>query len=323
MNTSVPSKEKLKIYPVFLPNLGCKIRCVYCNQYIMTGEDIPNLSILGEQLADLYDVDEIAFYGGTFTGLKAEIMTALLSLRPDIPKRISTRPDEIDEKIIELLLSFNVKTVELGVESLDEEVLLHSKRNYKAEDVLQAIRLLKENFQIIAHLMVGLPYDSEKKSIESTRILIDEGIKLFRIHPVIVFKNTELYLLYKEGLYTPLSLDEALSICAKQTMLIEAHDGKVIRIGYHVPQSQMDYVAAGPYHPSFGDMVRSYIVKEVVKSLHIRRIEYNSRFKSWITAYENNKLPVETLETERQGIFFDGVDYKGALKMYLAQKQII
>ncbi|WP_448374781.1 radical SAM protein [Fervidobacterium sp.] len=316
--TNKSKREKPKIYPVFLPNLGCKTRCVYCNQYIMTGENIPEIATLAQQLDVVNDVDEIAFYGGTFTGLKPELMKTLLSLRPDIPKRISTRPDAIDEEVVRILKDTNVRTVELGVESLDEEVLWHSNRRYRFENVINALRLLQD-FNIIVHLMVGLPYDDAKKDIESVKTLINEGVRLFRIHPVIVFKGTELCRLYKEGLYVPLGLNEALSICAEMTMFVEANEGKVIRLGYHVPQSQIGYIVAGPYHPSFGDMVRSLIIKKIVQGFSVKRIEYSKRFEPWIKAYDNNKLPVALLETKSEGIFFDGKDFKEMLLKYVNQ----
>lgn len=310
-------ERRPKIYPVFLPNLGCRTRCIYCNQSIMTGETLPDLKEIAQSLQNLTDVDEIGYYGGTFTGLKPELMEKLLSIRPDIPKRISTRPDVIDEHVVEILKRWNVKTVELGVESIDDEVLKNSKRNYTGADVLRAISLLKDRFEVIAHLMTGLPSDTRAKDLESVRILINTGVSLFRIHPTIVFKDTELEVLFKQGLYKPQTLDEAVNILAEMVIFIEGHNGKVIRLGYHIPQSQLKYVAAGPYHPSFGDMVRSRVVRMIVERFGVKEIAYSRRFTSWVKGYGNDKMSVSFLEiSDEDGIFLDGTPFSDMLRRY-------
>jgi len=297
-------ERKPKIFPVFLPNLGCKTRCVYCNQVIMTGETIPNIDKIAEEVASVTQIDEIAYYGGTFTGLKLELMEKLLSIRPDIPKRVSTRPDVIDENIVEILKRGNVKTIELGIESIDDEVLFHSKRNYSSRDIFKAISLLKGNFEIVAHLMTGLPKDSREKDLESVRLLINEGIRTFRIHPTIVFRNTELEGLFEKGLYKPQTLEEATSVVAEMVIIAEGKDGKVIRIGYHIPQSQLKFVVAGPYHPSFGDLVRSRIIRMIVERFEVKHIAYSRRFTSWIKAYGNENLQVNFLNLLKKRIYF-------------------
>ncbi|WP_448378829.1 radical SAM protein [Fervidobacterium sp.] len=313
------SEKKPKIYPVFLPNLGCKTRCVYCNQAIMTGETIPNIDKIAEELAFVTHIDEIAYYGGTFTGLKWELMEKLLSIRPDIPKRVSTRPDAIDENIVEFLKKSNVKTIELGIESIDDEVLFHSGRNYSKHDIFRAISLLKDNFEIIAHLMTGLPKDSREKDLESVRLLINEGIRNFRIHPTIVFRNTALEELLEKGLYKPQTLEEATLVVAEMVIIAEGNDGKVIRIGYHIPQSQLKFVVAGPYHPSFGDLVRSRIIRMIVERFEVKHIAYSRRFTSWVKGYGNENLQVKFLElTEEENIFFDGTPLSEMLRKYSA-----
>lgn len=312
-------ERKPKIFPVFLPNLGCKTRCVYCNQVIMTGETIPNIGKIAEELSSVNQINEIAFYGGTFTGLNLELMEKLLSIRPDIPKRISTRPDVIDENIVEILKRGNVKTIELGVESIDDEVLFYSGRNYSRLDIFKAISLLKGNFEIVAHLMTGLPKDSKEKDLESVRLLINEGIKIFRIHPTIVFRNTELEELLEKDLYKPQTLEEATIVVAEMVVIAEANNGKVIRIGYHIPQSQLRFVVAGPYHPSFGDLVRSRIIRMIVERFEVKHIAYGRRFTSWVKGYGNENLQVKFLElAEEENIFFDGIPLSEMLKKYSA-----
>lgn len=285
----------------------------------MTGETYPNIEEL-RSLENISNVDEIAFYGGTFTGLPQKLMVELLSIHPNIPKRISTRPDSIDESIISTLKEWNVKTIELGIESLDDEVLMVSNRGYDAKTVFKAIELIKPHFEIIAHLMVGLPKDTKEKSISTTKKLINIGIENYRIHPTIVFKNTKLEELYKRDQYVPLNIEEALDIVSDMVILVEGNGGKVLRIGYHVPQSQVKFIVAGPYHPSFGDMVRSQIIKKIIMKLGIKKVVYSKEFTSWLSAYGNTQLQVfrEKIDTAENYLTFDNLSYVETLKTYVS-----
>ncbi|HOP82452.1 MAG TPA: radical SAM protein [Fervidobacterium sp.] len=312
-------RGKRKIYPVFLPNAGCKTRCVFCNQIIMTGETIPNIAEL--ESIDFSNVDEIAFYGGTFTGLNKDAMKRLLMISPDIPKRISTRPDSIDEETIALLKDWNVQVIELGIESLDDGVLECSKRGYKAEEALKTIEHLKDEFEIIAHLMIGLPNDTRQKDIRTVQLLLDSGIRVFRIHPTLVFKNTELEDMYRDGLYTPLNLVDAIDTVAEMVALIECNNGQVTRLGYHVPQSQMEYLIAGPYHDAFGDVVRSTLIRKIIEELHIKKVTYSTKYKPWFYAHGNAGLLVERQEIEdvdnSDVLLFDELSYAQSLELLI------
>jgi len=309
--------RKPKIYPIFLPNAGCRTRCVFCNQHIMTGEKFPDIQEL-RSLENITSVDEIAFYGGTFTGLPSDLMVNLLSLHPNIPKRISTRPDSIDEEIIKILKEWNVKTVELGIESLDDEVLTASNRGYIADTVFKAIELIKPHFEVIAHLMVGLPKDTKEKSIKTIKNLVSLGINEYRIHPTIVFKNTKLEEMYRKNEYKPLSIDEALDIVSDMVILVEANGGKVLRIGYHVPQSQVKFIVAGPYHPSFGDMVRAYLMKKIIVTIGIKKVTYSKEFTSWLNSYGNSQMQIirEKIDAGENYLTFDNISYVDTLKKY-------
>ena len=319
-------KGKRKIYPIFLPNAGCKTRCVFCNQVIMTGETIPNIREL--ESVDFSGVDEIAFYGGTFTGLKKDTMKRLLDISPSTPKRISTRPDSLDKETIELLKNGNVQVIELGIESLDDEVLSYSKRGYKAEEALRAIERLKDDFKLIAHLMIGLPRDTREKDIRTVQLLIDSGIRVFRIHPTLVFKNTELEDMYKNGLYTPLNLQDAIDIVVEMVAMIESNNGQVTRLGYHVPQSQMEFLIAGPYHSAFGDVVRSTLIRKIIEELSIKKVTYSAKYKPWFYAHGNNEIQVERQEIQEvedagndDVLFFDGLNYVESLELLLRRSK--
>lgn len=316
---SLLKKNKIKIYPIFLPNAGCRTRCVFCNQYVMTGEKNPNLEFI-ENLNIEEKIDEIAFYGGTFTGLPKETMIKLLSIKPDIPKRISTRPDCISDEIIHLLKQMNVRVIELGIESLDDEVLNISKRGYSSKDAINAVKLINNQFLLIAHLMVGLPQDNKEKDLDTIKNLLNVGVKIFRIHPTIVFKNTELERMFLSGEYEPISLEDAVDIVSEMVMLVEANGGQVVRIGYHIPESQKKFIVAGPYHPSFGDMVRSRIVRKIIEKLDVKSVEYNKKYEAWFNSHGNKFLSVYRKIVDEDRITFDGIDYKVAIERYLTSK---
>ncbi|MEN3042962.1 MAG: radical SAM protein, partial [Fervidobacterium sp.] len=310
-------RKALKIYPIFLPNAGCKTRCVFCNQRIMTGEVYPDIYVLKEK--DIKFVDEIAFYGGTFTSLPLEVMVEFLSLFPEIPKRISTRPDAVNKEILSFLKAHNVKTIEIGVESFDNEVLTASNRGYNAETVIETLKLIESDFQVIVHLMVGLPKDTKEKSIETVRTLLNLNVKQYRIHPTIVFKDTELEKMLQSNLYSPLSMEQALDIVSDMVILIEGNGGSVLRVGYHIPQSQLRFVVAGPYHPAFGDMLRAYLIRKIIKGLGIKKVIYPEKFEPWFNAYGNNKLLIEREKVNlKEGkLFLDNLSYEEALKIYV------
>uniref|UniRef100_A0A7C4VU51 Radical SAM protein n=1 Tax=Fervidobacterium thailandense TaxID=1008305 RepID=A0A7C4VU51_9BACT len=287
---------------------------MYCNQRVMTGEEL----LAPQELArnDFSKVDEIAFYGGTFTGLDLNLIEDYLKLAPEKPKRISTRPDAITEEVVALLKKYNVRTVELGIESLFEDVLHASRRYYDEGLVRNVIESLKKDFDIVAHLMTGLPKDSSEKSLISTLKLLEMGVKTFRIHPTLVFAGTELEKMYRSGQYEPQPLEEAVITVARILVTIESHGGKVIRLGYHVPKSQNGYIVAGPYHPSFGDLVRARLVKEIVNSLRIKVAYVPGRFLPWFTSYGNNELDLTLIPTEGEEILLDNLAFVEAESLY-------
>ncbi|XEY15117.1 radical SAM protein [Fervidobacterium thailandense] len=281
----------------------------------MTGES----PITPKELSgvDFSKVDEIAFYGGTFTWLDPKLIEDYLRVAPEKPKRVSTRPDAITDEMLEILKRYNVRTVELGVESLFEDVLHASKRFYNAEIVRKAIEKLKSNFNVVVHLMTGLPGDTTKKSLISTLKLLNWGIKVFRIHPTLVFSDTELERMYKSGQYTPQPLEEAVHTVAQMLAVVEAYGGRVIRMGYHVPNSQKPYIVAGPYHPSFGDLVRARLVREIINFLGVRNVKVPKRFRTWFTSYGNNGLGFSIELTDSEEIILGAYTFKEAETLYV------
>ena len=273
------------IIPIFIMNSGCPHRCIFCNQKITAGKFPLKIT------KDYFDAEihsyltwnkdksrkvEIAFYGGSFTGVDPEYQEELLSWANAFMKRklvhslrISTRPDYISTDHLTLLKKQGVDTVEIGAQSFVDDVLQKAHRGHNAEDVEQAMTLLKENgFKTGLHLMVGLPQDTKEGFLYS----IDKTIALqpdtARIHPVIVFKHTILADQFNKGEYKPLNLPDAVELCRLAWERLSLAGIRVIRTGLQTtPEMEKNgAVLAGPIHPAFGTLVLSsvfyhYIIK--------------------------------------------------------------
>jgi len=311
------------ILPIFLPNAGCKHRCKFCNQFSMTGEKMPSFRDLKNQFEYFKHnlPSEIAFYGGTFTGMslkkQIEYLGFVRKYFSDIPIRISTRPDEISDEVVKILENYNVKTVELGIQSMYDDVLEASLRGHTVNDNINAIKtLLEKKFIVSAHLMVGLPEDNFQKDFNSLKKLIELDVKFFRIHPTIIFKNTQLEKDFVLGKFKPLEIEDAVDICSEQLILSLAKNVLIIRLGYFVPESQKSQIVAGPYHPSFGDMVKTRAIKKLIEKLKIKKVFYPKKYESWFFAYGNKNLKIERILTESD-LMFDSYSLTEASSLYL------
>jgi histone acetyltransferase (RNA polymerase elongator complex component) len=212
---------------------------------------------------------EVAFYGGTFTSLGIKKIKELLgAVRPYLDKgcfssiRVSTRPDKIDGNILELMRKYQVSTVELGVQSMDDEVLRLSKRGHTSSDTVASVKLLKQHgFKVGAQLMPGLPGDSEETFQSTIKKVIELQPDMARLYPAIVINGTGLAELYNNGKYQPLTLEKAISICAESCISLERMGIPVIRIGLMASPSLLmkGQISAGPWHSAFGFLVRSDI----------------------------------------------------------------
>ena len=320
----------MKIIPVFLPYAGCKHRCVFCDQLGATGVskrptpgDIEKLVREYLKTASEY---ELAFYGGTFTALSEDLQESYLNvIKPYLGKfikrvRISTRPDEIDEEEAAFLRERGVSVVEIGAQSMFDDVLEKSARGHTAKDVMRAVRILKSmNFTVGVHLMAGLPGSSFYKDVRSAEIVADMGVELARVHPTLVFRGTELERMMESGSYKPLDIEEGVIRTAEMVMALEAGGVKVIRIGLYVPPSLVSNVVAGPYHPSFGELVRCEIVFRISSELGIDEIEYDERHESWIRGH-GNAIRLKALGIElKKGtkLRFGSMSYSDAVRRYV------
>lgn len=304
--------------PIFMPHLGCPFDCIYCNQKrISSTMNAPNpediKEIVDKHLATIpHDSHiEIAFFGGSFTAIAKELQIEYLEavqpyLRNDQVNsiRLSTRPDFIDPQTLDLLRGYGVKTIELGVQSLNDEVLKKSCRDYGIDDVFKASHLIKSfGIKLGIQLMIGLPGDKYEYDIETTQKTISIRPNMVRIYPTLVIKDTALESLYKKGLYSPLSLDEAVSTTKVMYLFFTANDINVIRMGLY-PSEELrssDTVVAGPFHPAFGELVEQEVFYDQISYLLELAIKEES-MGNFLFVYVNPKDMSKMIGNKKRNI---------------------
>ena len=264
------------IIPIFIMNSGCPHRCIFCNQRITAGSFPPQIT------KDFFDNEvksylvsnknrysnvEIAFYGGSFTGIDKNYQETLLSWAGAYvgdgqvsSLRISTRPDYINEDNISLLKKYNVSTVEIGAQSFNDEVLGFAQRGHDAAATVLSIKTLKDyGFRTGLHLMIGLPKDTPDGFMNSVSKAIELMPDTVRLHPLIVLEGTALAEEFRRENYKPLELAEAVDLCCMAGEKLSAAGIRVIRMGLQVTEAMRGEgaVLAGPFHPAFGSLVLS------------------------------------------------------------------
>lgn len=271
--------------PIFVPHRGCPYDCVFCNQKRITGvqtdvtaKDVHR--IIGECLKTLPTDNrrvETAFFGGSFTGIPIEEQTSLLSAANEYLKkglidgiRISTRPDYIDRTILDNLKRFGVTTIELGVQSMNDEVLKLSNRGHTRADVINAVKLIREySFVLGLQMMTGLPGDTDERSLKTADDIIELKPDIVRIYPTLTIKDTYLEKLYRMGEYTPQTVSEAVELSKQLLLKFEKNNITVIRIGLQSTEeiSEGGSVVAGPMHSAFRELVESSIYYDIISDL--------------------------------------------------------
>lgn len=281
------ARKRPLIVPLFIPNQGCPHRCVYCRQENITGrqdrlldasevEEILSRAVRSPRF-DSAKAPQIAFYGGTFTSLPERTLQDLLGAAYRFVQkgmfgsiRVSTRPDALNPETLSRMRTCGVTLVELGVQSMDAEVLRRTRRGYTARHVEKAVERLRHyGFRVGAQLMPGLPGDSEERFLETVRRVAALRPAVVRLYPTIVIQGTVLAAWYREGRYRPLSLDRAVALCAKSCAYLEARGIPVIRMGLQAAPSleQTGGILAGPWHPAFGFLVRTRLYQEKLERL--------------------------------------------------------
>ncbi len=253
---------------IFVPHLGCPHQCTFCNQKHITGqakmptENDVQFAVETALASKRFNSQngEIAFFGGSFTAIDKDYMLTLLSSAKKYVTsglvsgiRISTRPDGISADILSLLKEYGVSAIELGAQSMCDDVLLLNKRGHKAQDVINASALIKDfDFELGLQMMTGLYGSTCEKDIFTTNEIIKIKPATVRIYPTITLMNTELSTLYSNGNYTPQSLNSAVDLCANICEMFENSNIKVIRLGLHSIEDGA--FVAGPWHPAFKEL---------------------------------------------------------------------
>lgn len=299
--------KKHAIIPIFIPHLGCPHACIFCDQKQITARSkAPSkdevISFIETWLTTLSDVEtvEIAFYGGSFTAIPISMQKDYLEISKSYKDQgkikkihMSTRPDAIDNEILDILNDYSVDTVELGVQSFDEKVLNLSRRGHSAVMVYEAAEKIKNRgIELGIQLMIGLPGDSMESCIYSANETVKLSPSLARLYPTLVLPDTELYDDYLRGSYTPLSRKEAVKRTAEMYKILTDAGIYIMRIGLKstdiISSARLGEVNKGTYHPAFRQLVEDEIARERVSFLLDKFIQDKSKNDSLIVKIKCN-----------------------------------
>lgn len=313
---------KKRIIPIFVPHKGCPHDCIFCNQKItgvstdVTSEDARNII---EECLETIDKDadvEIAFFGGSFTAIDIDIQKSLLSVAKEYVEkglvkdiRMSTRPDCIDEDILSMLKEYKTSIIELGVQSLDEKVLLDSIRGHQSEIVYKSSKMIKNSgIKLGLQMMIGLPADTEEKCIFTAKKFVELKPDCVRVYPTLVVKDTGLEKLMEQNKYNPFTLEESVNIVKKVLVLFYVNNINVIRVGLQATDDIQigKAVLAGPYHPAFrelveADMIKDYLEFVILQNKNIKQMLVKSNKKNISKIIGNKKTNVKYME-EKFGV---------------------
>lgn len=351
-----------------MPHFGCPHDCVFCNQKKITGlstnvtpADVERIIVEHINSFKENSFIEVAFYGGSFTAIDIDIQSELLSIPYKFKTegkineiRLSTRPDAINIEILNNLKNFGVNTIELGVQSLDEEVLIASERGHSVQDVYNSSKLIKDyGFNLGLQMMIGLPNDNLFKCIYTCKEFIKLDPFCVRIYPTLIIKDTDLEQNYLTGDYKGLSLIEAVEICTTILMLYYNAKINVIRVGLQPTENiQLGKdVVAGPFHPAFRQLVEANIYRvlldyyfekeEITLSKYNLVIHCNPKIISLIagqkssnTSYFRKKYGFNKIKIYEENIdpnfiiitigeFYDKINIGSLMKSYLTRESLI
>ncbi len=320
---------------IFIPHYGCPNCCSFCNQRTISGTKTPPtaeevFAILSEQQKVLSEKEmcaEIAFFGGSFTAIDCEYMTALLKTAQHFTTRYpaqfcgircSTRPDCISREILDILKEYGMTTIELGAQSMNDTVLSSNRRGHTAEDVRKAAALIKEyGFTLGLQMMTGLFGDKPEYCIETAREFIALGADCVRIYPTVILKDTYLGELYEQGKYSSFGFDETVDLCAELLMMFDASGIPVIRLGLHSGGDFEGEILGGVYHPALREITEGRIMfgrmkKAMEESGKTRfRIYTDRRNISLISGHKKeNKLKLSELGYSFSITQEDGTDLR-------------
>lgn len=314
------------IIPIFVPHEGCPHDCVFCNQDSITGQQAPVDAAYVRETIEAYlktirrenSTIEVSFFGGTFTAISPGKQKELLAVAKEYKDRglihlirLSTRPDYIDDSILRNLKDYSADVIELGIQSMDEEVLLKSGRGHTARQAADASRLIKGYGFTLGHqIMLGLPGDDFQKDIKTAEEIIKLKPDICRIYPALTIKDTEMERLFREGKYTPYTLEEAVDISKTIYCMLVSEGINVIRIGLQPTEviNEGGDIVAGPFHPAFRELVEGSLFCDMIKEA--------------LTEKEASDIQIRINEKDISKLYADGKVFFNQMKDQLGINKI-
>lgn len=265
---------------IFVPHIGCPHLCSFCDQrtisgaqHAPTGDEVRE--VCSRALSEVKEPQntEIAFFGGSFTAVPRDYMIELLSAAYEFVGegkfsgiRCSTRPDCIDIEVLGLLKKFGVTSIELGAQSMDDEVLELNERGHSSQDVADAAELIRAfGFELGLQMMIGLYGSTPEKEWETVEKIAGLSPDTVRIYPVVVLKNTRLGELLISGEYKPFSFDKAVEIASAAMVMFEGSGIRVIKCGLHASEFVEQDMVGGFYHPAFRELCEAMIYRHNIE----------------------------------------------------------
>lgn len=266
---------------IFIPHAGCPHMCSFCNQRTISGEsDVPHAeqvkAVCRKALSEVRDLSngEIAFFGGSFTAVERSYMLELLEAAQEFLGegrfsgiRISTRPDNIDEEILDILRRYGVTAIELGAQSMIDEVLEANERGHSSSDVVKASQLIKSYgcFELGLQMMTGLYKSTVEKDLETWKRLAALKPDTMRIYPVAILRDTKLGELFESGEYVPYPFEDAVKLCAQLLGEAEKNGIRIIKLGLHSSETVEEQIVGGYYHPAFRELCEGIVMRGRIK----------------------------------------------------------
>ncbi len=315
------------IIPIFVTHEGCPHECVFCNQNSITGKSKTVTPREADEIITKYlktienknAIIEISFYGGTFTAINKQKQKDLLAIAKKYKDsgqvnkiHLSTRPDYIDDEILTYLKNYKVDIIELGVQSLDEEVLKRSGRGHTGKDVAMASKLIKSYGFVLGHqIMLGLPGDTPEKSIKTAEQSVSMGAEIARIYPTLVIKDTPLEKMLHCNKYKPYTLEETIAISKKIYKIFADNGIKIIRIGLQPTEeiSEGYDLIEGPFHPAIRELVEGSLINDMI---------YDA-----VCDFKEEKIEIFLNEKDISKLYADKKKYFTVLKNKTQDKDIV
>jgi histone acetyltransferase (RNA polymerase elongator complex component) len=267
-------KGKHKNIPIFIPHMGCPHACVFCDQRTISGQATFDEGVVQSEIETALATlapdaqTEIAYFGGSFTAIDRSLMIRLLDLAQSFVDagrvagiRFSTRPDAVGEDVLDILSNYTISAIELGLQSMDDEVLLASHRGHTAAQAEDACRrIVARGYSLVGQMMLGLPASTPDKERKTAELICSLGAGAVRIYPTVVLEGTALAVMMRQGAYTPLMVDEAIERAADVLAIMQAHNVDVLRVGLCASEGLSgERAVGGANHPALGELAYSVL----------------------------------------------------------------